>query len=78
MLEVTYSMHIVWFWERLLNTLEVEALVTAPSSNEFFQKSNTLTDPLKFEQKGKIYESVHFDPSFVNMCITILVLGYSM
>ena len=27
MLEVTYSMHIVCFWERLLNTSEVEALV---------------------------------------------------
>ena len=27
MLEVTYSKHIVCFWERLLNTSEVEALV---------------------------------------------------
>ena len=31
-------------------------------------------DLLKFEQKGKICESVHFDPSSVSMCITILVL----
>ena len=76
MLEVT-SMHIVYFWERLLNTSEVEALVN-PSSNKFFLKSNTLTNPLKFEQKGKICESVHFDPLFVSMCITILVLGYNM
>ena len=27
MLEVTYSMHIVYFWERLFITSEVEALI---------------------------------------------------
>ena len=43
-----------------------------------FRKLNTLTDPLKFEQKDKGGESVHFDPSFVSMCITVLVFGYSM
>ena len=37
-------------------------LSTAPCSNKFPRKSNTLTDPLKFEQKGKIGEMVHCDP----------------
>ena len=35
-------------------------------------------DPLKFESKGKGYESIHFDPSFNNMCITIMALSVSM
>ena len=37
---------------------------TEPCSVELFRKSNNLMDPLKFESKGKICESVHFDPSF--------------
>ena len=78
MLKVTYSMHIVCFWERLLNTSEVKAFVNCTEFKRILSKSNTLTDPLKFEQKGKNRESVHFDPSSVSMCITILVLGYSM
>ena len=82
MLEVTYSMHIVFFFfffgKGYLIPQRLRRLSTAPRSHEFFRKSNTLTDLLKFEQKGKICESVHFDPSSVSMCITILVLGYSM
>ena len=35
-------------------------------------------DPLKFESKGKGCESVHFEPSFSNMCITIMALSVSM
>ena len=35
-------------------------------------------DPLKFESKGKGCELVHFDPSFSNMCITIMPLSVSM
>ena len=35
-------------------------------------------DPLKFESKGKGCKLVHFDPSFNNMCITIMVLSVSM
>ena len=35
-------------------------------------------DPLKFEPKGKGCESVPFDPSFGNMCITIMALSVSM
>ena len=35
-------------------------------------------DPLKFELKGKGCESIHFDSSFSNMCITIMALSVSM
>ena len=35
-------------------------------------------DPLKLESKGKSCESVHFDPSFSNMCITIMALSVIM
>ena len=51
---------------------------TEPCSVEFFRKSNNLNDPLKFETKGEICESVHFDPFFGNMCITLMLLSFSM
>ena len=35
-------------------------------------------DPLKIESKGKGCESVHFYPSFSNMCITIMAFSFSM
>ena len=38
MLEVTYSMHIVYFWERLLNTSEVEALVNCTEFKRILSK----------------------------------------
>ena len=45
---------------------------------EFFRKSNNLMDPLKFETKGKICESVHFYLSFGNMCIALVSLSFRM
>ena len=51
---------------------------TEPCSTEFFRKSNNLMNPLKFVKKGKLYESVHFDPSFWQHGITIMLLSFSM
>ena len=35
-------------------------------------------DSLTFELKSKICASIHFDPSFGNMCITIMALSFCM
>ena len=76
-LEVIYSTHIGSL-RKLLNTSEVEALVNYIEFNLILSKIEHPCESPELQTKRQKCESVQFDPLSIGMCITILVLGYSM
>ena len=61
-----------------MNTLEVEALVTFTYFNLVLPKVEHLCASCELRTKRQQCESVQFDPLLISMCITILVLDFSM